>query len=254
VVPPPRDLVELVGRAREFVRAHTRDIDPLLPFTGRDWQPIPFFGRLESATVITVAMNPSGAEFSPERRWRADMSAAEIAERLHGYFLNTQPPPYGWFREKCEAPTLRGRGLTFGNGGLAHVDALAIPTKPPTPIKEPLLALAKRMDWTMFEALKLATNARVFVVTGSLTGSYDLHRWIAERGASYGVALDRKPERPSGGDFAAPYVVSFSDGRKVPMLFTSRGPSFWKERKHLHFHEAVQRHDSWMTTQLSEAR
>ena len=248
---PPRDIVELVGRTRDFALANVADIAPLLPFTGRSWQPIPFFGFLNSAIVITVAMNPSGAEFASGRRWRAEMPAAELAQRLHGYFTSADPPPYGWFREKCEPPAIRRRGLTFANGGLAHVDAFAIPTGPVTPIKEPLLNLAKRMDWTMFEALKLATRARVLVVTGSLTGSYYLHRWIAERGAAYGVALDRRPEQPSGGDFAGAYTVSFANGRKVPMLFTSRGPSFWKERRHLHFHEAVQRHDAWLDTHLS---
>jgi len=66
--------------------------------------PIPFFGDLINAEVVTIAVNPSSTEFAPWRNWGTTrLSATDLASRLIGYFKSTQPRPHAWFCEVEEA-------------------------------------------------------------------------------------------------------------------------------------------------------
>src|SRR2546423_4419057 len=60
--------------------------------------PIPFFGNLESARVLTIGLNPSSTEFEPRRMWLEEQLKAEVlVERLVSYFRSTKPGPHPWF-------------------------------------------------------------------------------------------------------------------------------------------------------------
>jgi hypothetical protein len=66
--------------------------------------PIPFFGNLINAEVVTIAVNPSSTEFAPWRNWGSQrLSADVLTSRLVGYFKSTQPKPHPWFAEIEEA-------------------------------------------------------------------------------------------------------------------------------------------------------
>src|ERR1700722_19730298 len=54
--------------------------------------PIPFFGNLINAEVVTIAANPSSTEFVPWRNWGKQRLPADVlTSRLVGYFKSTQP-------------------------------------------------------------------------------------------------------------------------------------------------------------------
>ena len=68
--------------------------------------PIPFFGNIESARVITVGLNPAVTEFSKHRGWDSLLEANDLTFRLVNYFRLANikyPPPHGWFSDILEA-------------------------------------------------------------------------------------------------------------------------------------------------------
>jgi hypothetical protein len=65
--------------------------------------PIPFFGNLETARVITIGVNPSSKEFAPWRSWKSDMTNEQLTSYLFPYFQNSKPKPHPWFAPIEEA-------------------------------------------------------------------------------------------------------------------------------------------------------
>ncbi|MBI3882541.1 MAG: hypothetical protein HY301_21075 [Verrucomicrobia bacterium] len=87
--------------------------------------PIPFFGDIRQAEVLTVALNPSHAEFSEERYWHTPHSASQLTTRLIHYFDLPDPAPHRWFD-----PLEKGL-LCIGSSydtNTAHVDVCPYPT------------------------------------------------------------------------------------------------------------------------------
>ena len=76
--------------------------------------PIPFFGRIDTATVLTVGVNPSVGEFEG-RGWPSPIDTNYLADRLLRYFES----PYGmlhhrWFETWRQASGASWRLLPFG--------------------------------------------------------------------------------------------------------------------------------------------
>ncbi len=61
--------------------------------------PIPFFGVIENARVVTVGLNPSTTEFTEAGRWPQILTPCELAQRLVRYFRDPEIPPHYWFAE-----------------------------------------------------------------------------------------------------------------------------------------------------------
>ncbi len=68
--------------------------------------PIPFFGNIDHARIVTVGLNPSSTEFAPWREWDATNDARELTFRMVNYFrlagVNL-PPAHRWFGEISES-------------------------------------------------------------------------------------------------------------------------------------------------------
>jgi hypothetical protein len=90
--------------------------------------PIPFFGQLETARVLTVGLNPSTTEFEARRCWPYDLSTECLAHRLNNYFGLPYPPLHPWFDDLHEG--LRIINCSY-DVGAAHVDASPWPTLGP---------------------------------------------------------------------------------------------------------------------------
>ena len=61
--------------------------------------PIPFFGVIENARVVTVGLNPSSTEFIEAGRWPTTLTPCELTQRLVHYFREPEIPPHYWFAE-----------------------------------------------------------------------------------------------------------------------------------------------------------
>ena len=73
---------------------------PRVPF-----HPIPFFGNLESAKIITIGLNPAITEFAKHRGWKPSLDEEELTFRLVNYFRLAgilYPPPHSWFSDISE--------------------------------------------------------------------------------------------------------------------------------------------------------
>jgi hypothetical protein len=67
--------------------------------------PIPFFGNLESAKVITIGLNPAITEFAKHRSWKQSLDEEDLTFRLVNYFRLAgicYPPAHGWFSDISE--------------------------------------------------------------------------------------------------------------------------------------------------------
>jgi hypothetical protein len=123
-------VVELVEKElaafRELQLAHPS----LFPDNNRLY-PIPFFGDIRRAEVITLALNPAHTEFAPARRWpigdgAGSLTPMGLTNRLLSYFHMARIPPHDWFNA-CESGLLALECSYRTNA--AHIDIHPLPTK-----------------------------------------------------------------------------------------------------------------------------
>jgi hypothetical protein len=115
---PSRELAELVGQIIANVQI-TDDQYQALYRPGLLRYPLPFFGDLENAELITIGVNPSSTEFEAVRGWNQNMTSAQIAFRLVNYFRLWNPPPHAWFTSLETKLRLNGYSYYFN---AAHLD------------------------------------------------------------------------------------------------------------------------------------
>lgn len=99
--PSLRQLVAEMQNGADEARARLGDL--LLPSVRL--HPIPFFGNLESANVITIGLNPAITEFAKNREWKSSLNAEDLTLRLVNYFRLggiKYPTPHVWFGEISE--------------------------------------------------------------------------------------------------------------------------------------------------------
>src|SRR4051812_36917340 len=75
--------------------------------------PLPLFGDVSSARLLTVGVNPSATEFIG-RNWPTEISAANLAARLTQYFEYDPVPPHDWFNGWREALMALGASYEAG--------------------------------------------------------------------------------------------------------------------------------------------
>ena len=128
--------------------------------------PIPFFGDIRTARVLTVGVNPSTTEFNPTR-WGQITNDAQWTERLLNYFHVPGIPWHKWFLP-WEA-SLRLLGCSYEDGSAAHLDL--------SPRSTTVMSQAHRnkfcemvagdVHW-LFESLKFAPKARLILAAGTM--------------------------------------------------------------------------------------
>lgn len=99
--PSLRQLVAEMQRGAAEAKARLGDLlIPHIPL-----HPIPFFGNLEAARVITVGLNPAITEFLKHRSWKPSLDADDLTFRLVNYFRLAgvqYPPQHCWFCEVAD--------------------------------------------------------------------------------------------------------------------------------------------------------
>jgi len=124
-----KPVVELVEKElaafRELRLAHPS----LFPDNNRLY-PIPFFGDIRRAEVVTLALNPAHNEFAPSR-WPSNeghgsLTPVGLANRLLGYFHSPKNPPHRMFN-KCQNG-LSALDCSYRQN-VAHIDIHSFPTK-----------------------------------------------------------------------------------------------------------------------------
>jgi hypothetical protein len=207
-------LVEAAQHRTEQVLGRYAD---LLPANCDAWHPIPFFGPLHRATIITAAMNPSADELRGGR-WPQSLPAQVLAGRLTDYFSDPVHPPHLWFA-KAVRP-LQGLRLCYGRE-VAHIDVVCRATRTlKTEDTTRFLQLADDEAHLFFSALKTAGHAKILILSGSVTKARYAHEHIARHAAAAGWQFSPPPRREHGGPFVSRHELRAGD-RLLPVLFTS---------------------------------
>ncbi|MEI7516585.1 MAG: hypothetical protein WCK81_14455 [Betaproteobacteria bacterium] len=126
---PSQAAVKLVAHLQKKRRNVERNYAAILR-QGTPLHPIPFFGNIDSAQVLTVGLNPSSTEFEAWRSWpNKEMDSDTLARRLTSYFRLVNPKPHPWFAGFQEALGIIGANYKIN---AAHVDLSPWSTLAPT--------------------------------------------------------------------------------------------------------------------------
>ena len=200
------------------VRSAFNDLfDPAL-----DTIPIPFFGDVLSAKVITVGLNPSDGEIRG-RDWHQPISPAKIYERLLTYFNNPQFRSHPWF--DAWERGLKEIGVSYADGTAAHVDLCPWATKPMSNLPDHdrfELLVSQSVPW-FWRCMHVAANLRLVLMAGAVTKKYYLNEFLAKTRNADGNELVGKVAR--GGKAFVGYHQLRLSGKLFPVFFCSVSPS-----------------------------
>lgn len=169
---PSRPLVNYVANIQNRLEVAKQNYGPILR-DSTPFHPIPFFGNLSGARVITIGLNPSSGEFEPWRNWPSgEIDSDELALRLVNYFRLPYTLPHPWFSDLLEAMNIINCPYSLF---AAHIDASPWPTLSPKSLKKKskpeLLALYGEMIRVEAEhiprTLRRCQHLKLAIIVGS---------------------------------------------------------------------------------------
>lgn len=193
--------------------------------------PIPFFGDIESAQVLTVGPNPSASEFVG-RKWPVTMNPATLTERLISYFTNASVPPYHWFDTWSESLACLGLSYRYG---AAHVD---LSPRATVAMGSPAAQADVKGFWQMiemdakwfFQILPLCRSVRALLIAGTVTKRWWINDFIARIAPFYHYQLSGQAESTDEGRVG--FLRLTGPGCDLPVFYYSVSPSH-NTKKHL---------------------
>lgn len=190
--------------------------------------PIPFFGDVCTAKVLTIGVNPSAEEFVG-RQWPLELNPTALTRRLLSYFEGDNVPHHRWFRPWEESLAMLNLNLSYGCGA-AHLDLSPRATKSMAAADPGMFRemVNQDVDW-FFKLLPLCKAARCILIAGTVTKSTYAHRFLHEVAQKYDFALTgnfrtKGPAHTSLLHLTGPEV-------SLPVFFCSVSPS--ARNKHL---------------------
>jgi hypothetical protein len=161
--------------------------------------PIPFFGNILHARVLTVGVNPSDKEFSPGRRWNTVINHSQWQDRLMNYFHNKDVHPWIWFETWSMCLTLLDLG--YAGEGAAHIDVSPRTTRPmldQTTDKEEFRSMVVGDVKWFFELLEKLTQVQLLLIAGPIPradgSKQQLADFIREHAKAHGAQwIDSQP-------------------------------------------------------------
>lgn len=208
------DLIHWLTNLRQEVERTNPGFAMLNP-TG--W-PIPFFGDIRTARVLTIGVNCSPTEFTPPR-WADVASESQWSHRLLNYFHTPGTPWHKWFLP-WEA-SLKLLGCSYEDRSAAHLDLSPRATNVMGEAVRSQFCnmVAGDVHW-LFEALAFAPCARLVLAAGgmiepapnawSTIGAY-LEQQAERRGAKVERIADAAHLVANGGSVSLP-LHSFTSG------------------------------------------
>ena len=190
-----------------------------------DTIPIPFFGHLHKAKVITIGLNPSDGEIRG-RGWHQPIGSALIYERLINYFNNPKYMRHRWFETWENA--LREICVSYTDGTAAHVDICPWATRPMSnhPDHNQFTNLVyQSLPW-FWRCLQAAENMHLVLMAGAVNKKYYLNEFISRSpgpDGAIGNTLNGNVSR-NGKAFVNCHTLHIF-GREIPVFFCSVSPS-----------------------------
>jgi hypothetical protein len=189
--------------------------------------PIPFFGDVLSAEIITMGVNPAASQFHHRHGWPREFAAEYFDQRLRDYFTSGDHTSHPWFDKWEEAIHVLGYSY---EGGAAHVDLSARVTINMGDIREEdtglFLDMIKEDAQFLFRLLPLCRKAKLVLAAGSVTKKKYINEILHEVSAKYGFNLShrfRRHEVPGRGKVFCHRLEG--QGMDLPLFFCGVSPS-----------------------------
>ncbi len=217
--------------------------DPLRPKDKKGLlQPIPFFGDVNNAQILTVGVNPSSKEFSKDRLkdhpWPPEtdkITANDLNNLLENYFASN---PYKWFDNWEEA--FKPLGVSYKDGAAhlaAHLDlSPRVTASMGGASRDAFLTMMKEDVKWFFKLLPDCKAARLILIAGSVTNLYRMDEFLECIVYRYGYKLD-EPPTPRGEGFG--FNCLRGPGVDLPVFFSSLSPSSRKPEQKQEFIDRV---------------
>lgn len=214
----PNPIVELMEQElawfeQERTKDQQRDQSSRLFPAIENLYPIPFFGDIRRADVLTMALNPSCTEFAQDRGWPVGLDARALTTRLLHYFDLPEPGPHKWFNNLAPAGFLISRSY---RQGMAHVDLMSAATLRPRDMQgeQGMLQRQQFGDLVNMAASKLqrvldlACMAKVILVLDYSVGTGNGGNWSVWEQAIGRIPMFQK--HASGNGESAPILRASS--------------------------------------------
>jgi hypothetical protein len=217
----------LVRMALQVVTETASQYSDLMPL--RVCQPLPFFGPIERAKVVTFGLNPSTTEFTRKRNW-SNVTNAELPDELVNYWTNGDRTPHEWFQPW--QTVLSELGVSYTSDA-AHIDLSPHATNcRKGELKAKFIEMLRTDAGIWIEALRIAPKCKLILAAGSATNDPKrgyINQFISEMLPRAGVRLrDPWSRTQSGAGQTAHHVICLPEGREIPFFFCSTGPTVRK--------------------------
>ena len=187
--------------------------------------PIPFFGKINSASVLTVGVNPSPGEFEDKRLpyWEKVTDPVSLSKRLSCYFNGTH---HQWFDTWRAALDLLN--VSYESGTAAHVDLSPRATIPMAQIHDTDLFLdmiRQDMKW-FYEILTKQSSIKLVLLAGSVTKIHYINDFVKKYASEHGYRLEGFAQKKGNGRVGAYEFIS--NKKKIKCFYCSVSPSYRK--------------------------
>jgi hypothetical protein len=186
--------------------------------------PIPYFGSIGTAELITVGVNPAISEFAEIGKWPTEMSSSDLEYRCTNYF-HIQETPHPWFEVWEEAINILG--YSYYKRNAAHVDLSPRATYNMGEVNpDEFLEMVKSDIVCFFKTLGFATQCKLLYLAGSVTKKWNINEFLENNAENYDYKLTprfiRNQHPGSGKVFKQCLKIS---NKVTPVFFCSISPS-----------------------------
>lgn len=209
--------------------------------------PIPFFGNISTAEVITLGVNPSAEEFK-DRQWLEPFDSFYLQNRLQNYF-NWDVPPHPYFERWEECLQILGYSY-FRNA--AHIDlspraTLAISTMGDSKL---FMKMIKEDIQYLKNILNQCTRTKLILTAGAVNKRYWLYECLKNNFTDppHGLNLNGDTRRGAGSPWSKMFELQ-TQTRRIPLFFTSTGAA---ARNNIHY--LKNQITLWKTEIINETR
>jgi hypothetical protein len=196
----------------------------LFPPEAPPW-PIPFFGKLFQADILTLGVNPSCGELETDR-WKGVTKADQVEKRLLTYFACTTPP-HPWF-ETWESALQHLDASYYGTRKYlaAHLDLSPRATMPASQVDQELfIELVMNDLFSFVRFLDLAVRTRIVLMAGAVSGDYYVNEFLSEHLAAGAELRGSFNPRTQAGPAKTAFHWLKTGKQNLRVFFCSTSPS-----------------------------
>jgi len=209
-----------VAETRRRINKSSSDFPELFKI-GEPQYPIPFFGNLLKAEIVTVGLNPSADEFN-NRGWQNGFSNEILTNRLLNYFSN----PHKWFEKWGEALSQLAGKPSYAEGRVVHLDVSPRATSNfggfnEAQAKQFEIMIRQDMAW-LFQVLTEFLNPKIILVAGTASKRKYLDDLIRE---CAGINSFKLTSRTKAKGIQCRFWELKGREKIIPLFFSGSSPS-----------------------------